>query len=113
MGVAPDELLVNAARHGGEIEPTPLLRHAGMKHHLEEEITELIAQLPRLAALHGVGHLIRLLDGVGRDGTEGLLPIPRAAVLGVAQANHQLEEGRQRLLRLLGRAHSEPSLQSL
>ncbi len=110
VGMTPNQLVVNAARHGGEVEPTLLLRHAGMKRYLEEEIAELVAQLLRLPPLDGIRHLVGLLDGVGRDGAEGLLAIPRTAVLRVAQASHQLEERSHRLPGLAASAHGAPSV---
>ena len=41
-----------------------------------------------IALLDGVGHLIGLLDRVGRDGGECLLHVPGAAADRVAQAGH-------------------------
>src|SRR5579883_1414492 len=111
--VAPDQLLTNGACNRGEIEPALLLRQPRMKDHLEEKIAELIAKLPGLATLHGVGDFIGLLDRVGRNGVERLLPIPGAAALRIAQPRHQLEERRNRLSGFCAAAHKCPATQSL
>ena len=58
---------------------------------LQQKVAELVLQVGQVATLDGVGHLIGLLDGVGGDGGEGLLEVPRAAAVGVAQAGHDLE----------------------
>src|SRR5256885_17025547 len=39
-----------------------LLGHAGVKHHLKQQVTELIAQRLALATLDGVGDLVGLLE---------------------------------------------------
>ena len=43
-------------------------------------------------ALDRVGDLVGLLDRVGRDGGEGLLDVPGAAALGIAQPAHHREQ---------------------
>jgi chemotaxis response regulator CheB len=69
-----------------------LLGHARVKHHLKQQIAELLAQMLAVAVFDGVGDLVRFLDGVGRDGAEGLLAVPRAAALGIAQPRHEREQ---------------------
>ena len=44
------------------------------------------------STLDGVGHLVGLLDGVGGDRREGLLPVPGTAALRIAQPCHQRQE---------------------
>src|SRR6185437_9633517 len=111
--VAADELLADAARDLCKIEPALLLGHARMEHHLEEQITQLLAQLVRLAALHRIGHLVGLLERIGRDGAESLLAIPGAAPLRVAQPRHERQERAHRLAGRAAAAHTRPSVQSL
>src|SRR5690606_5825690 len=55
-----------------------------------EEVAQLLAVIAP-AALHRVEHLVGLLDEVGLEGREGLLPIPGAAA-GGAQPRHDAEE---------------------
>jgi hypothetical protein len=43
-----------------------------MEHHLEQQITELVAQVLVVIALDGIGDLVRFLDRVRRDAREGL-----------------------------------------
>src|SRR5580704_5801681 len=62
-----------------------------MKYHLKQQIAELVLELAHVAALDGVGNLIGLFDGVGRDAGKGLLAIPGTAV-GRAQACHDCKQ---------------------
>ena len=43
--------------------------------------------------LDRIHNLVGLLQGVGRDATEVLFLVPRAAALGIAQARHDVEQG--------------------
>ena len=79
MRMAADHLVVDRLGHVGEGEGASLLGHARMKDHLEQQVAQLLLQIAQVAALDGVGDLIGLLDGVGRDGGEGLFQVPGAA----------------------------------
>ncbi|MGY4376118.1 hypothetical protein ACVWZ3_003757 [Bradyrhizobium sp. i1.3.6] len=63
-----------------------------MKHDLEQEVTELLAQIVEIAAADGLDHLIGLLDRVGRDRREILLEVPGAAGHRRAQRRHDLDQ---------------------
>ena len=63
-----------------------------MKHHLEQEIAEFVAQIAEIAAGDGVGHFIGFLDGVRCDGRKILLEVPRAAAAGRSQRRHDLDQ---------------------
>ena len=65
--------------HVAERERVLLLRHAGVIHHLQQEIAEFLAEIVEIAARDGVGDLIGFLDGVGRDRRKILLEVPGAA----------------------------------
>ena len=69
-----------------------LLRHAGMEDDLQQEVAQFVAQVIEVAARDGVGDLVGLLDGVGRDGRKILLEIPRTAASGGAERRHDFEE---------------------
>ena len=69
-----------------------LLRHAGVIHHLQQEIAEFLAEIVEIAARDGIDHLIGLLDGVGRDRRKILLEVPGAAGDGRAQRCHDLDQ---------------------
>jgi hypothetical protein len=90
--MASHQFLANSIRHGAEVEPALLLRHACVKHHLEEQIAELLAQVLAVAVLDRIGDFVRFLDGVGSDGGERLRTVPRAAALGIAQSRHEREQ---------------------
>ena len=90
--MAAHELLVDSARDGRKIKPAALLRHASMEYHLEQQVSELVAQLGRICALDRVRDLISLLDRIRGDRGEGLLPVPWATALRVAQTGHELQQ---------------------
>ena len=92
MRVPPDHLSGDRLDHIAEGEGILLLRHAGVIHHLQQEIAEFVAQIFEIAARDGVGDLIGFLDGVGGDGRKILFEIPRTAAAGRAQRRHDLEQ---------------------
>src|SRR2546430_269808 len=69
-----------------------LFSHAGVEHHLQQEVTELVAQIVEIATRNGVSDLISFLDGVGRYRRKILLEVPRAAAAGRAQLRHDVEQ---------------------
>ena len=75
-----------------EVEPALLRAHLGIIDDLQQEIAELAGQCRPVFALDGVGDLVGLLDRVGGDGGEGLLDVPRAAPLRVAQPAHHVQQ---------------------
>ena len=62
-----------------------------MKNHLEQEITEFVAQSVQVLAVDGVGNLIGLFDRVGRDGREILIDVPRTPIVRVAKPLHDFK----------------------
>src|SRR5262249_39289079 len=92
VGMAPDELLGQDLHDIAEVEGALLLRHAGVEYDLEQEVAQLVAQVVEVATHNGVGNLVRLLDGVGGDGREALLEVPRTTASGCAQRRHDLDE---------------------
>ena len=68
MRMPPDHLGGDGFDHIAECERILFLRHAGMKHHLQQEIAEFVAEIVEIAARDGVGDFIGFLDGVGGDG---------------------------------------------
>ncbi len=103
--MATNHLVGDRPGHIGEGEGAGLLGHAGVVDDLEQQIAQLLLQLAHLAALDGVGDLVGFFDGVGGDAGEGLLDVPGAAALRVAQPGHDLDEPEQRVL-VWGRGHS-------
>jgi len=92
MGMAADHLLADGSRHVFDVESADFLGHAGMKHDLQQEVAQFLPQGNKVGLLDGIGHLIGFFDGVGRDGGEGLLDVPGAAPLRIAQAGHDRDE---------------------
>ena len=82
-----------------------LLRHAGVKHDLQQQVAQLLLEIGQVAARNGVGDLIRFLERIGRDGREILLQVPRAAGLGRPQRRHDLQQPAD----VAGRGHRKGS----
>ena len=93
MRMPPDHLARDRLDHVAERERVLLFGHAGVKHHLQQEIAEFVAEIVEIAARDGVGDFIGFLDGVGRDRRKILFEVPRAAGAGRAQRRHDLEQG--------------------
>jgi len=89
--MTPHQLVANRRGHRIEVEVPRFAGHLRVKHYLEQEISELILEMRHVAALDGVGHLVRFFDGIRRDARERLDTIPRAAV-GAAQAFHDRQK---------------------
>jgi hypothetical protein len=92
MRMPPDHLFRDRLDHVPESECALFLGHAGVKHYLQQEIAEFVAEIGEIAARDGVGDLIGFLDGVGRDAREVLFEIPRATAAGGAQLRHDVEQ---------------------
>ena len=73
-----------------------LLGNSGLKHHLQQQITQFIADIIQIAALNGVSCLIGFLDRVGGNRLEGLFDIPWASGVRVAQLAHDIDDPAQR-----------------
>ena len=108
MGMAAHHLVDHAAGHVVEGEGAGFLGHAGVEHHLEQQVAQLVGERAHVVALDGLGHLVGFLDGVGRDGAEGLLHVPGATAVAVPESRHdpqQLFDGAGLGRCLVGRAH--------
>ena len=63
MRVPPDHLAGDRFHHVAEVEGILLLGHSSVKHHLQQEITKLLAQILEIATRE---HKLRLaLDALG------------------------------------------------
>src|SRR4051794_33928976 len=78
MRMAADQLLAAVLGHVGERAGAALLEEQRQEVDLEEHVAELVEQPGVVAALCGVGQLVRLLDGVRNDRALVLLAIPGA-----------------------------------
>ena len=63
-----------------------------MENDLEQQIAEFVLQRRHVAAGNRIGDLVGLLDCIRCDRCKILVPVPRAAVFGIAQPSHQLEQ---------------------
>src|SRR5690606_8387992 len=77
--VPADHLFGDAVHDIRERKSLLLLRHARMIDDLQQQIAELFLEIGPVAALDGIGDLVRFLDRVRRDALESLFEIPRAA----------------------------------
>ena len=76
MRMPPDHLARDRLDHVAERKRVLLLGHAGVIHHLQQEIAEFVAEVVEIAARDGVGDLIGFLDGVGRDASQNSVRDP-------------------------------------
>ena len=88
MGVAGLHLVGDGGGHVMEREMPGFLGDAGVEHHLQQQIAQFVPQRRHIFARDGVGDLIGLLDGIGRDGGKALRHIPFAAPHRIAQPRH-------------------------
>jgi hypothetical protein len=75
-----------------EVEGVLLLGHAGVEHHLKQQIAQLLAQIGEVAAGDRVGHFVGLFQRIGSNGRKILLEIPRAAAARRSQRRHDVEQ---------------------
>ncbi len=92
MRMTPDQLAGDRIDHRGEIETPLFLAQLTVVDDLEQQITQLAGQVLEVAALDGIGHLVRLFQRVRHDAGVILLQVPGAAMLRVAQPGHQVQE---------------------
>ena len=85
-------LAVMASTTSAKAKAPPLLGHARVIDDLQQEVAQLVLQGGQIVLLDGVRDLVGLLDGVGRDGREGLLEVPGAAGAGRAQGGHHAQQ---------------------
>ena len=90
--MAADHLVGDRPGHVGEREQPGFLGHAGVVDDLEQQVAEFVGQRREVVARDRVGDLIGFLDGVGRDGSQGLHLVPGAAGDRVAQRGHDVEQ---------------------
>lgn len=98
MGMAVDHLVGDGGGHVGEAEGAGLACHLGVVNDLQQKIAQLFLERRKVVALDGVGYLVGLFDGIRRDGAEGLVDVPRTAVLAIAQPRHDREQAGHRLV---------------
>ena len=94
MRMPPDHLARDRLDYIAERERVFLFSHAGMKHHLQQEVAEFLPEIIEVTAGDGVSNFIGLLDCVGRDRREILLKVPRATSAGRPKRRHDLEQAR-------------------
>ena len=90
--VSPDHLAGDRINHVGEFEPLQLGRHLRVVNHLKQQVAKLVLQRIEIVARDRLGDLVGFLDRIRRDARKGLLDVPRAARVLVAQARHDGEQ---------------------
>jgi hypothetical protein len=90
--VTADQLAGDAVDHAGEFEAPFFLGQLAVIDDLKQQIAEFALQMIEVATLDGVGHFVGFFEGVRDDRRVGLLDIPRATVLRIAQTVHQVQQ---------------------
>ncbi len=106
MRMAADQFFAHAGRHVVEIEQAHFFGDARMKNHLEQQVAQFLLQVAQIVALDGIGHLVGFLDGVGRDGIEGLFLVPRAAGFRIAQPSHDFQQAFDAFVPVCSQSHN-------
>src|SRR5207253_3224379 len=84
-----------------DVEPVGIFLCNGAVHeHLEQQVSELLAQCRPILAIDGLEDLVRLLEEIRTQSEMRLLSVPRAAT-GRAQTLDDLVQGTQRIDRLV------------
>lgn len=73
-----------------------LFGHLSVKHHLIKQVAKLATQIVKIGTPDGVDHFISFFQRTGRNGGKGLLAIPRAAILRIAQGFHYAQQAIER-----------------
>ena len=87
VGVAADQLAIEAGNHIRDGEVTRLVGHLRIKEDLEQEVAQLLAKVGPMAPLDRVEDLVGFLERIFPYGVEALLAIPGAST-GTAQPGH-------------------------
>lgn len=87
MWMASNKLFGDTASNIVEVELALVLRDARLKDDLEQHVTKLLADRCRGAGGDRVEHLVSLLQQIGAERLEGLLPIP-GTTIGATQPVH-------------------------
>ena len=90
-----DELGADVVGHFFHTEHVLLLLDAGVKYHLQQHVTQLLAEQDGVFGVNSLNDLVGLLNEIVTDGLMGLLHIPRATALGAKQLHdgHQILKG--------------------
>ena len=94
--MAPDHLGSEGLGDLAEVEVPAFARQMGMKHHLKQQISQLVAERGEVFARDRVGDLVGLLDGAGGDRLERLRAVPGTLA---AKSRHQLDQALHLFLR--------------
>ncbi len=92
MWVAADQLFADPRCHVCQIKPPFLARDLGMEHHLQQQIAQLFGQVCVVSVADRIGYFVSFLEHIGHQGGVGLLQIPRAAGLRVAQLGDHCDQ---------------------
>src|SRR5439155_25893853 len=91
--MATRQLVRDAVADVGEVELALFARNPRLEDDLEEEVTQLLAMVSRVARFDGLDHLVRFLEEVGSERAQALLAIPGAAAR-FSYPFHDLDQSR-------------------
>ena len=106
MGMPTDHFPRDAVDDVVKCEGVLLGSQLRMIDRLQQQIAQLFLQIGHVLSSDRVGDFVGFLDGVGRDGCERLLQIPRAAGVWRAQRRHDGDEVGKALWRCVGHGRS-------
>ncbi|MNT06497.1 hypothetical protein D3C72_1411640 [compost metagenome] len=87
-----DQLASDAIDHAGKLEAPFFPGQLTVINHLKQQIAQLTLQVIEVPALDGIGDFVSFFKGVRDDGGVGLLDVPWATELRIAQAVHEVKQ---------------------
>ena len=79
MRMASDHFRRDGSNHVAKLEQTRFLCHLRVEHHLQQQVSQFVFQIDKVAALNRIGHFVSLFKCVGDDRGEILFDIPRTS----------------------------------
>ncbi|KPZ18253.1 Uncharacterized protein ALO56_05246 [Pseudomonas viridiflava] len=92
MRMTAQQLADDAIDDPVEFEAPFFASQMGIEHHLKQQVAQLALKLIEVTLFDGIGHFVGFFQRVRDDGGVGLLQIPGAAVLRIAQPGHEVQK---------------------
>ena len=92
MRMPQDHLVTDRGNNRIKVKKPSLVCHLRVVNRLEQQIAQFTGKLLPGGPRDDICHLMRLFHRIGRDGCEGLLNIPGAAAVAVAQTAHDFQQ---------------------
>lgn len=92
MRMSRNHFIANPIGDGCKCEMAQFFANCGLINGLQQQVAQFALQIRNIPSINGIGHLVGLLNRVGRDGFKGLFNVPGATGFGVSQAAHNVQQ---------------------